>query len=191
MWPAIFSFYCPMLIEKYGVTKSFYYNALIITISSIPTLLLFADPSEVPLDQTTTQSAAKEETAQVDVSSASNVSNQEHPKGDRNTTEPSQPHPMKLHEFLTTKQFYVQFVAICFALLPGFAMKFNISVFASAIFQADTSTQAMISFIYLFSYSLIRLVAGLLAGSNPIFSSSHIASFSAGVQVRSETPSTV
>merc|ERR1719253_1555331 len=108
MWPAIFSFYCPMLIEKYGVTKSFYYNALIITIGSIPTLLLFADPSEVPLDQTTTQSAANEETAQVDVSSASNVSNQEHPKGDRNTTEPSQPHPMKLHEFLTTKQFYVQ-----------------------------------------------------------------------------------
>ena len=180
-----------MLIEKYGVTKSFYYNALIITISSIPSLLLISDPSEVPLDQTTHQSAAKEETAQANVSSASNVLNREHPDRDGNTIEPSQPHPMKLHEFLTTKQFYVQFVAICFALLPGFAMKFNISVFASAIFQADTSTQAMISFIYLFSYSLIRLVAGLLAGSNPIFSSSHIASFSAGVQVRIETPSSL
>ena len=180
MWPAIFSFYCPMLIEKYGVTKSFYYNALIITISSIPALLYLADPSEVPLDQTTNQSAAKEETAQEDVSSDGN---RHHPEGGGNTIEPLQPHPMKLQEFLTTKQFYVQFVAICFSLLPGYAMKFNISVFASAIFQADTSTQAIISFIYLFSYSLIRLVAGLLAGSNHIFSSSHIASFSAGVQV--------
>jgi OFA family oxalate/formate antiporter-like MFS transporter len=178
MWPAIFSFYCPILIKNYGVTKSFYYNALIVTISSIPAMMFLADPSEVPL-------MAQPE----DISSSSNdfVTQEQPEEGNRrenNTTlQSSQAYPMKLQEILTTKQFSIQFLAICFSLLPGFAMKFNISVFASAIFHADASTQAIISFIYLFSYSLIRLVVGLLAGSNPAFSSSHIASFSALIQV--------
>lgn len=195
LWPAIFSFYCPLLIEKYGVTKSFYYNALITAISSIPAILFLSDPSEVPLDQKKTRksSVALEETAREGgISSTSDFASQEQQEeeGTRQLEEGNtaveplqQPSPMKLKEIFATKQFYIQSIAILFSLLPGFAMKFNIAVFASAIFQADTSTQAIISFIYLFSYSLIRLVVGLLAGSSPIFSSSNIASISAGVQV--------
>ena len=45
----MFSFYCPLIIERRGIHASFYYNALIVSCASIPAILFLADPSEVPL----------------------------------------------------------------------------------------------------------------------------------------------
>ena len=51
LWPALFSFYCPALIDQTSVPESFYWNALIILLITIPGILLQCSPTEVPLQQ--------------------------------------------------------------------------------------------------------------------------------------------
>ena len=92
---------------------------------------------------------------------------------------------MTIREILEKPQFYLQFLAAFFAMLPGFTIKFNISVFTSALFHADEQTQSLVSFIYLFSYALARLSVGL--GVGKVFSSYHVSVFSAGLQVSATT----
>jgi hypothetical protein len=261
LWPAIFSFYCPVIIERVGVARSFYYNALIIVVAAIPTLLFQCSPNEVPLideqppddsestkeeddkatkrdstkdvstsktkkeveEEDTTMngddtkglsSAAKRDiTKEVstsktkkeveeedttmngdDTKGLSNGSNNTKKEENDTTTDGDVeeqhqhilsstkiPIPMTILEIVSTPQFYIQFLGIFLSMLPGFAIKYNISVFSSALFKTDVKTQSIISFIFLFVYAIARLFTGLATGK--LFSADMAAQLAAGIQI--------
>ena len=149
-------------------------------------LLFLADPSDVPLLDERAGAGAKPRVDEEDtiisvdgpneaVSRNGIVGGEGHNKlmddeqiaaGKPREEEPrsSPDSPMTIREILEKPQFYLQFLAAFFAMLPGFTIKFNISVFTSALFHADEQTQSLVSFIYLFSYALARLSVGLGVG---------------------------
>jgi hypothetical protein len=225
LWPAIFSFYCPVIIERVGVARSFYYNALIIVVAAIPTLLFQCSPNEVPLideqppddsestkeedDKATKRDITKEVSTSKtkkeveeedttmngdDTKGLSNGSNNTKKEENDTTTDGDVeeqhqhilsstkiPIPMTILEIVSTPQFYIQFLGIFLSMLPGFAIKYNISVFSSALFKTDVKTQSIISFIFLFVYAIARLFTGLATGK--LFSADMAAQLAAGIQI--------
>ena len=225
LWPAIFSFYCPVIIERVGVARSFYYNALIIVVAAIPTLLFQCSPNEVPLideqppddsestkeedDKATKRDSTKDVSTSKtkkeveeedttmngdDTKGLSNGSNNTKKEENDTTTDGDVeeqhqhilsstkiPIPMTILEIVSTPQFYIQFLGIFLSMLPGFAIKYNISVFSSALFKTDVKTQSIISFIFLFVYAIARLFTGLATGK--LFSADMAAQLAAGIQI--------
>lgn len=73
------------------------------------------------------------------------------------------------------------YILVFLALLPGFALKFNLSVFSSAIFGATTTEANAFSFIYLFVYAVGRLVTGLVI--SPTFTAVNVSRLATLIQV--------
>ena len=191
LWPAIFSFYCPLIIEYTSVSQSFYWNALIISICSIPTLLFQSSPTEVPLIVDTTLGSSNGEIVQTssgtenrsddDDSSATISTAGTDVEGQSPSITLTKVLPMTKSEIVSTPQFYIQFLGHFLCMLPGFVMKFNISVFSSALFQTNIQTEAIISFIFLFAYAVARLFVGLATGK--LFSADIAAQLASGIQI--------
>jgi hypothetical protein len=219
-WPAIFSFYCPVIIEKSSVPTSFYYNALIIAVFSIPTLLFQCSPNEVPLiiegrqapdddinsvkeisssnmkekeeEEEEEEEKEKDDTTETNGDDTKELSSNIIQKQEEEDTtfkgdveEQNQQiiiiSPMTRLEILSTPQFYIQFLGLFLTMLPGFAIKFNISVFSSALFKTDVKTQSIISFIFLFVYAVSRLFTGLATGR--LVSADMAAQLASGIQI--------
>jgi len=164
---------------------------LIISVCSIPTLLFQSSPTEVPLIEDTTLGSSNSNIIETSSSTESG-------SGDEDTSTTSSAAgmdvegqspsmistkllPMTRLEIVSTPQFYIQFLGHFLCMLPGFVMKFNISVFSSALFQTNIQTEAIISFIFLFAYAIARLFVGLATGK--LFSADIAAQLASGIQV--------
>lgn len=124
LWPALFSFYNTPLINAsagyddesfFGLAGSYYLNAVCIFASSVPAMLFLCDPSEYPLVE------------DENVEGVENVDDLEN-DDDVEETKPTPPPPpqearkMTRTEIFKTLQLYIQWAAVFFAVIPGFAL---------------------------------------------------------------------
>ena len=190
LWPALFSFYCPALIDQTSVPESFYWNALIILLITIPGIILQCSPTEVPLQQndnaieiSTKNDGDDDDGGEQDGTTSVNNKGEEIETAAQTEvdTDVHQEKPLTMTAILSYRQFYIQFLGTFLCLFPGFAIKYNISILASALFQTTQRTESIISFIFLFSFATVRLFVGI--GVGRWFSVDIAAQGSAAIQI--------
>jgi len=160
---------------------SYYANAIIIFVGSLPACFLFFDCEELKFEEKVASEPPKELTktefqhkTQICLKVLTNVlamttggAGKVIDDDDPDVPEVAEP-PKKLatSEILHNPQIYLQFLTNVLAMAPPFAIKWNLSVLGSALYGASVSQQNIFSFIYLFAYALSRLATGLLLGKH-------------------------
>ncbi len=163
LWPAIFAYATPALIDWVGVPGSLYTLCILMVCLSGPTIIFLHKPLDnwvsFPSSKSQDQDSEEEE-GFLESTKGSAIAKEE--------KETSSKEVIPLSEMLKTKQ-YLQLVFGFFLFLyPGFGAKLVMTPLLVSYFDSSVSTQSLVSFLFFVFYALTRLIVGQVADKIPL-----------------------